>query len=298
MEEPSPVRSIHYLQNIKRVCVAMHNGRLFLCDADVIPSSQSGGEGTFLVTELAAESCIHSVSSISRAASGSLTEIWCGLSHGVISVFTLKDGVVTGQQVINHNDPVIENVEVLQVVTTNDYAWTFLYPGFHVYQWSDKCIKNRLDCSKLVPCSESLKTIAIDEHFSPGRCQVVSMTIHQQKLYIGTSWGCLIITEAETMRPITVFRPYSDEVQAIVPVQNCFDKKQKKPAETTNAAAGDDNNKTYIVTLGKGYRGLIERYVTSMNNVDAATVGADEEDEHDSSMIYAMLWRPDDWLAD
>ena len=151
-----------------------------------------------------------------------LTEIWCGLSHGIISVFTLKDGVVTGQQVINHNDPMVENVEVLQVITGDGdlkaFAWTFLYPGFHVYQWESKSIKNRLDCSKLVPCSESLKTIAIDEHFSTGRCQVISMAIHQEKLYVGTSWGCLIITEAETLRPITVFRPYSDEVQAIIPV--------------------------------------------------------------------------------
>jgi len=41
-------------------------------------------------------------------------------------------------------------------------------------QWDAevRAVKNKLDCSKLVPCSESLKTIAIDEHFSPGRCQV------------------------------------------------------------------------------------------------------------------------------
>ena len=61
--------------------------------------------------------------------------------------------------------------------------------------------------------------LAIDEHFSTGRCQVISMAIHQEKLYVGTSWGCLIITEAESLRPITVFRPYSDEVQAIIPVR-------------------------------------------------------------------------------
>jgi hypothetical protein len=30
----------------------MHNGRMFLCNCDVIPTSQVGGEGTFLVTEL------------------------------------------------------------------------------------------------------------------------------------------------------------------------------------------------------------------------------------------------------
>ena len=121
-----------------------------------MPSSQSGGEGTFLVTELAAESTIHSITSIVKEDSG-LTEIWCGLGHGSISVFTLKDGVVVSQQVINHHDPVIENVEVLQVLAAedadNDFVWTFLYPGYHVYQWHDKAIKSRLDCSKLVPCS-------------------------------------------------------------------------------------------------------------------------------------------------
>ena len=135
--------------------------RLFLCDADVVPSSQSGGEGTFLVTELAAECTIHSVTSIVKE--DGLTEIWCGLGHGAISVFTLKDGVVVSQQVINHHEPVIENIEVLQVLAANDtndvYIWTFLYPGYHVYQWQDKIIKSKLDCSKLVPCSESLKTI-------------------------------------------------------------------------------------------------------------------------------------------
>ena len=47
----------------------------------------------------------------------------------------MKEGVVTSQQVINHNDPVVDNVEVLQVVTDNlVHAWTFLYPGYYVYQ--------------------------------------------------------------------------------------------------------------------------------------------------------------------
>ena len=96
------------------------------------------------------------------------------------------------------------------------HVWTFVYPGCHIFQWSAgkelettpgknlvpfglwsqivinvlkwsqfvtgnsnaaRSIKNRLDCSKLVPSSESLKTIAIDEHFSPGRCQVISRNL-------------------------------------------------------------------------------------------------------------------------
>jgi len=46
--------------------------------------------------------------------------------------------------------------------------------GCVVYQWdpTTHSIVNKLDCSKLVPCSESLKSISIEEHLSPGKCQV------------------------------------------------------------------------------------------------------------------------------
>jgi hypothetical protein len=115
MEDAAPVRSIHYLSAISRACVAMHNGRMFLCASDVVPSASEGCEGTFLITELGSATCIHSVTSITKSDSSSLVEIWCGESHGAISVFTLRDGIVTSQEVINHNDPVVENVEVFQV---------------------------------------------------------------------------------------------------------------------------------------------------------------------------------------
>ena len=46
----SPVRAIHFVPELRRVCVALHNGRMFLCDADVVPAGPSGGEGTFVMT--------------------------------------------------------------------------------------------------------------------------------------------------------------------------------------------------------------------------------------------------------
>ena len=45
----------------RRACVAMHNGRMFLCASDVVPASTEGCEGTFLITELGSATCIHSV---------------------------------------------------------------------------------------------------------------------------------------------------------------------------------------------------------------------------------------------
>ena len=86
LEDASPVRSIHFLEEIQRACVAMHNGRMFLCCAKVIPNSQEGCEGTFLITELGSASCIHSVTSITKGGGGpaghpnnnNSVEIWCG----------------------------------------------------------------------------------------------------------------------------------------------------------------------------------------------------------------------------
>jgi len=50
----------------------------------------------------------------------------------------------------------------------------FNFTGCIVYQWDvlTRKIMNKLDCSKLIPCSESLKSISIEERLSPGKCQV------------------------------------------------------------------------------------------------------------------------------
>ena len=108
--------------------------------------------------------------------------------------------MVTDQEVVNHYDPVLPGLEVLQIVATDSLAidntveeyedegpggyqsaavsgpviWSYVYPGCVVYRWDPltRRILHRLDCSKLAPCSESLQSISIEEHLSPGRCQV------------------------------------------------------------------------------------------------------------------------------
>ena len=272
----------------------------------------------------------------------------CGESHGAIAIFTLtgSNAVVTSQEIINHNNPVIENVEVLQIISSTSlqsvsegasttsatdpktnpeksldkFVWSFVYPGYYVYQWNadKRVIKNRLDCSKLVPCSESLKTIAIDEHFSPGRCQIASMVVQDDKLYIGTSWGCLIVAEAIAMRPITVFRPFSEEIQAIVaikeplPVDLATTPKKKSAGNQSEEHSARSEGNPLIVTIGKGYRSLIGRYVNmdkrhssikseteSLRAVNKLGEERDYEDSYNNaSTMYALLWRPDDWLCE
>lgn len=93
---------------------------------------------------------------------------------GQISVYTIKDQVVAGHELLNHYQPLIEKVEVINLISAGNTVWSYVYPGCIVYQWDQKTrtILNKLDSSKLVPCSESLKSIAIEEHLSPTNCQV------------------------------------------------------------------------------------------------------------------------------
>jgi hypothetical protein len=60
------------------------------------------------------------------------------------------------------------------LLSVSCYLTMLLVSGCVVYQWDPTThnVLNKLDCSKLVPCSESLKSISIEEHLSPGKCQV------------------------------------------------------------------------------------------------------------------------------
>ena len=130
MEQPSPVRAIHFVPELKRVCVAMHNGRMFLCDADVIPSGIIGGEGSFVMTELGSSSCIHSVSSViktppptfssTRAVSEheheqSSVEIWLVFSKMLV-IITYLLSYLNFKHYISSIVP-----DVLQLVTIQSY---------------------------------------------------------------------------------------------------------------------------------------------------------------------------------
>jgi serine/threonine protein kinase/GTPase SAR1 family protein len=271
-EVPSPIRSLYFIKSSGRVVVALHNGRIFLCQSNLIPISPVGGEGTFILTELGTSDCVHCVASLQL--SESQVEIWCGQSEGAIAIFSLTDSVVTNQDIMHHT---LEQSEVMQVVSTEDnmHIFSYLYPGCVIYQWEveSKSILSKLDCSKLIPCSESLVTINIDDQFSPGRCQVSTLSVVGDLLYIGTCWGCLVVVETSSLRPVTVFRPYSEDIQSLV----CF---------TPTAS------KRCMVSIGRGYRDLIKRYCSH------AVMGDENEEEERAGKIFALLWRTDSWVME
>ncbi|XP_067008597.2 leucine-rich repeat serine/threonine-protein kinase 1 [Anabrus simplex] len=304
--DPSAVCSLVPLPELQRVAVALGNGRLFLVRSDILPTSPTMGEGSFVMTELGSSTVLHSLTAIFKE-DGKVCELWCGESHGNISIFTICENIVTAHDIVNHYEPVIENINVLHLVSTHSPVYygaeevsvcSYVYPGCVVYQWDpvSRNILNKLDCSKLVPCSESLKSISIEEHLSPGKCQVTSLCILNNELYIGTTWGCIVVAERSTMRPITVFRPFEEEVRAIVPLV-WF------PTDNMRGhGSGDDDSHVrrsaypMIATVGRGYRSLITRYTDTVMTPSVQSPTHSQGDSRSQNM-YALLWRAEHWAA-
>ncbi|XP_065157528.1 leucine-rich repeat serine/threonine-protein kinase 1 isoform X3 [Atheta coriaria] len=288
-EDNVSVKALTYLPSLKRVACAMSNGRLFLLHSEAIPRTPSSAEGSFVMTELGVSSNINCLCATYKD-NGKICEIWSGQSMGQISVYTIKDQVVAGHELLNHYQPLIEKVEVINLISAGNTVWSYVYPGCIVYQWDQKTrtILNKLDSSKLVPCSESLKSIAIEEHLSPTNCQVTSLAVLKDELYIGTTWGCVIIAERATLRPITIFRPYEEEVRAIVPL--CKVK-----------CANDGHDDTpLIATIGRGYRSLPSRYIdvptaVGFSNALPSPIAATSPSVNTKQNMFVLLWRAEHW---
>ncbi|KAK4295198.1 hypothetical protein Pmani_032225 [Petrolisthes manimaculis] len=307
--QSSPVRSLCSLHALGRVAVALCNGRLFLCSSDVTPTSPVLGEGSFVMTELAGST--HEIHCLALTHTSTNWSLWCGGSEGIMSVFTLRhDGLVLSQDTISHFNTSTppsckESSDVLILHTPQNLnsvsphlrssVWSYVYPGCVVYHWDakDQKLVNRLDCSKLVPCSESLQSISIEEHLSPSHCQVSAVGVCGGEVYVGTTWGCVVVAEADSMRPITVFRPYEDEVRAIVPLPPSFPENTEIATEASTEEGGEEGESgpgltPLIATIGKGYRNLLSRY--------APLPRAAQPEPQAQRAMYCLLWRAHHWL--
>jgi hypothetical protein len=283
------VEALLYLPPLKRVACALSNGRLFLVNSEAVPTTPTAAEGTFVMTELGSNSTINCLCAIFKDG-GSVCELWCGESNGQISIYIIKDHVVAGHETMNHYQPVIEQVNVMNLIAAEHNVWSYVRPGCIIYQWDQKSrtIINKLDCSKLVPCSESLKSIAIEEHLSPTNCQVTSLAVLNEELYIGTTWGCVIIAERATLRPITIFRPYEEEVKAIVPLAMC---------KSINES---HDNTPLIATIGRGYRNLLSRYTDVPINIGhnlQSPIANNAPLLINKQNMFVLLWRAEHWNA-
>ncbi|ALC46696.1 Lrrk [Drosophila busckii] len=282
----SAVISLVYMPGIARVAVGTHNGRVFLVDATQMPSNCAFAEGSFVLTEICSGFVLHAACSVLMDGE---YELWCGEIAGKINVFPVNESGVCGHQALCHSEEPnrIEDVKVARLCSNESHVFSCLYPGCMVYQWGavSKRIENKLDCSKLLPCSESLQSIAIDEHVNLIKCQISALAAHNTELYIGTTWGCLIVAELQTLRPISVFRPYENEIKAIITIPSA--------------------SVPLIATLGRRYRSLISRYVDNAETGNHSQTSVASTPTHAAAKsmppadvdnhIHCLLWRAKHW---
>ncbi|XP_060809328.1 leucine-rich repeat serine/threonine-protein kinase 1 [Amyelois transitella] len=255
---PSGVADMTALPRLQRVAVALACGRLFL-----VCASRPEAEGSFVLTELgtATELCC-----LAAVPTPKGVEVWAG-GAGLDCYGVGAGGVEEARRL-----EVSGRVTLLTPHSDDPHVALYCHPGACVYQWSvvTHAQTARLDCSKLAPCSESLQSIALDDRRAGDKFTVTALCSLRGALYVGTAWGCVIVADHSTLRPLTVFRPYEEEVRAIIPLPS-------------HRAASTD----MLATIGIGYRPLLQRFAPQQNNQTNTHAG-----------FYCLLWRAQHWLPD
>ncbi|XP_022652148.1 leucine-rich repeat serine/threonine-protein kinase 1-like isoform X3 [Varroa destructor] len=197
-------------------------------------------------------------------------DLWCGCEGGSVAVVRFRDLRPMQRWSLSHT---VTGSDVAAIETAPglpDVVWSYTRPGSLIHQWDCRTRQksHKLDCSKLIPCSESIVSIGLEEDIRPSHCQVTAIAVQSHSsspgdplLYAGTAWGVVVVARARGLRPITAFRPFEQEVRVICPF----------------------TNGTMLATLGTGYRSLIQRYMCA-------------EERH--SMIdvnYVLLWNGVKW---
>lgn len=209
------------------------------------------------------------------------TEVWSGINNGSIVSFDFdnSDGLAVTQKHTNllHSTARSSlNCCVAILFSSDSSVYSYLSPGCVLFQWNARTKKviNQLDCLKLVPCSESLGSISIDKNLSVGRCQITAASLLNDNVYVGTSWGCLIVADKHSLTPVSVFRPFEEEVQFISPT----------PSDV-NATTST------IITIGKGYRSLFSRFTDSETSLQPSSNGIGKK----TYQSHCILWTAEYW---
>ncbi len=113
--------------------------------------------------------------------------------------------------------------------------------------------------------------------FSGPKCQVSTMSVIYPYLYVGTSWGCLVVAEATTMRQLSVIRSHSDNspyIKTLLPLV---------PQSSTQEVG--DEKEAGLLTVGRGYRDLISQHIKM----------ADNKKISQNASMYLLSWHSADW---
>ncbi|KAF9806793.1 hypothetical protein SFRURICE_009480 [Spodoptera frugiperda] len=210
-------------------------GRIIVYSLFLVSSRRPEAEGSFVLTELgtATELCC-----LTAVPSPHGWEVWAG-GDGLYS-YSVNEGGVCAADVL----PASSRVTLIAASDDEPFVVVYCDPGVCVYQWSVRTKQQcaRLDCSKLVPCSESLQSIALDEHLTEDKCRMDCSKL---------------VPCSESLQSIALDEHLTEDkcrVKLIIPLHP---HREEEPG--------------MIATFGHGYRPLLQRIPTQQTHITGIT---------------------------
>uniref|UniRef100_A0A0K0FHI5 non-specific serine/threonine protein kinase n=1 Tax=Strongyloides venezuelensis TaxID=75913 RepID=A0A0K0FHI5_STRVS len=250
-------------------------------------------------------------------------EIWSGHDLGLIYCHILNDSYqFTYSSSMTHSPSNIGAIQKMysSTISETSIVWSGGETQPIVFLWENRKIKKYVDCKKILPSSESLSSM--DLEYSK-EVKITSMALMEQKfkitqLFVGTSKGVLIIFDGFKLSPLYAMRPYIEEISIIQILSNpqlskiissrgnSIESQIFSPSistlslegniirHSTSSMEGDTISKidpldslpeaNCVITVGKGYRPLIERFIGAKNFTTTNEVNTN-----------LILWRTDDY---
>ncbi|CEF64626.1 Leucine-rich repeat kinase [Strongyloides ratti] len=250
-------------------------------------------------------------------------EIWSGHDLGLIYCHILNESYqFTYSSSMTHSPSNIGAIQKMysSTISESSVVWSGGEIQPIVFLWEDRKIKKYVDCKKILPSSESLSSM--DLEYSK-EVKITSMALMEQKfkitqLFVGTSKGVLIIFDGFKLSPLYAMRPYIEEISVIQILSNpqlskivdsrgnsiegqnfntntsTMSKESNILRHSTTSIESDKMSKinpleslpeSYcVITVGKGYRPLIERFIGTKNFIATSEVNTN-----------LILWRTDDY---
>ncbi|XP_033120529.1 leucine-rich repeat serine/threonine-protein kinase 1-like isoform X2 [Anneissia japonica] len=230
-----------------------------------------------------------------------IIELWCGNPGGNISILNVGDfDLCMDVETVKHFEEPLE-VSSVDIMVSYDiqmaerlglyYVWTYVYPGTSVYRWTveTRKMEEELDVAEILCSDLGVNPSATMKRLSANQCQVSSMCLIKEHLYIGTVWGRLIIADSLSLSPITTVQCHRGPIKSILPIRSTQQQTQEEVRDDCDQSEMDIfemPSKTSLVTIGKGFHNLIAGYPECPSGVKV----------HDSSQAYYILtWNADSW---
>lgn len=168
--------------------------------------------------------------------------------------------------------------------------FTYVSSDGRVFMWKSGAVRRTLDCSKILPVSETLSSM-FDDQLNQ-RCRITALSVFStssnEQLLVGTQTGVIIVLESKFLSPLTSFRTYGSSVETILctsrlPILASGEERINGTSVTLLSES------PFFVTIGRKYRNLVKRLASNVLSTE------NDEEQQSDNVNYAVVWQGDYW---